>query len=105
MNESLTTKKPISRVHTALRAAFVALLVRRMKQSGVMKALFSVSFSSAADNVFPPHPCASGVHATLKPLCRSGVAAGGAGGGGPGNIYFLRDIVVSSAATVVPLAA
>ncbi len=105
MNMLQTTKEPRSRVQHALRAAFVALLVRRMKLSGVMKALLSASFSGIANQVPPPHPRAYGVHATLKPLCRSGVAAGGAGGGGPGYSYLLHETVINSAATDFPLAA
>lgn len=106
MNGLPTTKLPISRARQALRAAFVALLVRRMKQAGVMASLFRASFSDAADTFSPPHPCASGVlHAILNPLCLSGVAAGGAGGGGPGNIAQHLNHTFDDAATVIPLAA
>ena len=104
MTQSHTLEMPAQKAHQALRAAFVARLVRRMKQTGVMSALFSALFGRDAVVVSPPHPCASGVHAILKPLCRSGVAAGGAGGGGPGST---RNLIVSRifAATVEPLAA
>ena len=88
----------------ALRSAFVARLVRRMQQTGVMATLFRVSFDASAVRVFPPHLCAPSVlHATLKPLCRSGVAAGGAGGGGPGHTRTQSNELI--AATVLPLAA
>jgi len=93
-----------SKARQALRAAFVARLIRRMKQTGVMRALFSASFDRDVLTFSPPHPCASGVRAILKPLCRSGVAAGGAGGGGPGNTQTLYSRSLH-AATVVPLAA
>ena len=101
-----TTKLPISRARNALRAAFVARLVRRMKQTGVLFSLFKASFTRLADVVSPPRPCASGIlHANLKPLCRSGVAAGGAGGGGPGSAHLHQNQSFESAATEVPLAA
>lgn len=103
MIQSLIPEMPATKAHQALRAAFVARLIRRMKQTGVMRALFSVSFDHEASTFSPPHPCASGVHATLKPLCRSGVAAGGAGGGGPGYTRSFNHSFL--AATVVPLAA
>ena len=89
MTQSPITAMPAQTARQALRAAFVARLVRRMKQTGVMSALFSASFDRDAKTFSPPHPCASGVDAILKPLCRSGVAAGGAGGGGPGHAYKL----------------
>jgi len=101
-----TTKLPRSRAHQALRAAFVARLIRRMKQTGVMASLFSASFTGDAATFSPPHPCASGaLHAILKPLCRSGVAAGGAGGGGPGTARQDQNHALNDAATALPLAA
>ncbi len=107
MDTMTTTEQPISRARKALRAAFVGRLVRQMKRSGVMAALFSASFTSSAVSVSPPHPCASGaLIAILKPLCRSGVAAGGAGGGGPGSSHLVsKTCVFEDAATVLPLAA
>ena len=103
MIQSPNPEMPVTKARQALRAAFVARLVRRMKQTGVMSALFSVSFDREASTFSPPHPCASGVHATLKPLCRSGVAAGGAGGGGPGHKRL--PSFCFPAATDIPLAA
>ena len=103
MIQSPNPEMPVTKARQALRAAFVARLVRRMKQTGVMSALFSVSFDREASTFSPPHPCASGVHATLKPLCRSGVAAGGAGGGGPGLERSLEYGFL--AATDIPFAA
>jgi len=102
--QSPTHELPASTARQALRAAFVARLVRRMEQTGVMRALFSASFDREVSTFSPPRPCTSGANAILKPLCRSGVAAGGAGGGGPGHTCELQ---FSSfvAATVVPLAA
>jgi len=102
--QSFAPEMPVTKARKALRAAFVARLIRRMKQTGVLGALFSASFDRDVSTFSPPHPCASGVHAILKPLCRSGVAAGGAGGGGPGctQTPFNRSLY---AATVVPLAA
>ena len=104
MIQSFAPEMPVTKARKALRAAFVARLIRRMKQTGVLGALFSASFDRDVSTFSPPHPCASGVHAILKPLCRSGVAAGGAGGGGPGST---RNLIVSGilAATVEPLAA
>jgi len=106
VTQSPTTTMQASQAHLALRAAFVARLVRRMTQTGVMSALFSASFDRFDDSISPPRPCASGVlHATLKPLCRSGVAAGGAGGGGPGTANPHQNHTFKDAATVMPLAA
>lgn len=103
MSEPVAMKSATSPVHRALRAAFVARLIRRMQQTGLLKSLFRVSFDQIALTVSPPHPCASGVHAILKPLCRSGVAAGGAGGGGPG--YSGAQQLFVCAATDMPIAA
>lgn len=103
MTHSPTTSMQATKAHLALRAAFVARLVRQMTRTGVMTALFSASFDRIGVSISPPRPCASGAHATLKPLCRSGVAAGGAGGGGPGFARtFQSDLC---AAVVMPIAA
>ena len=84
MASLVETQRPVSRAQLALRAAFVSMLVRRMKRTGILSALLKTSFITCDDIFFPTHPCAFGTVALLKPLCRSGVAAGGAGGGGPG---------------------
>jgi len=103
VNPLPTSEMSVSKAYQALRAAFVARLIRRMKQTGVLSTLFSNSFNRSAIQFPPPHPCASGVHAILKPLCRSGVAAGGAGGGGPG--YKRAHVFSKDAVTVFPIAA
>lgn len=104
MTKVTSASQPVSQARKALRTAFVARLVRRMRRSGVLSAMFRVSFDAdSAVTVFPPHRHASGVLAVLKPLCRSGVAAGGAGGGGPGLARTLK--ISRTAATGLLLAA
>ena len=73
------------RAQVALRRAFIARLIGQMRRAGVLRALMRKSFGAAsAIQVSLPHPRVPNAYAILQPLRRSGVAAGGAGGGGPG---------------------
>lgn len=92
MTDTTTMNEPGRRALLALRSAFVARLVNRMRRAGVLRDLLRNSFGTSSVLQFPhPHPRVPDANAILQPLRRSGVAAGGAGGGGPGGTFHLSN--------------
>lgn len=83
-----------TRARSAFRRVLVSRLARRMSRTGIFRTIVrSLSGFDGLSARFPSQhlhrDCRS---AHRLPLRRSGVAAGGAGGGGPGDLYgiFLR---------------
>ncbi len=89
MNDHLQHKTQEASASRAFARVFVAGLARRMAKAGLLRTLARAIFGfDSSDTTFPSqHLHIQSDSWNLKPLRRSGVAAGGAGGGGPGDIH------------------
>lgn len=87
MHAAATYEDQRESARRAFSRVFVAGLARRMAATGLLRVL---ALSVAGRHVFLDQFPSRHLHATCngapeEPLRRSGVAAGGAGGGGPGD--------------------